>query len=34
MQEAYRRAKETPFPAVEHALSDVQDTGDPRVEAF
>ena len=34
MQEAYRRAKETPFPAVEHAFSDVQDTGDPRVEAF
>jgi TPP-dependent pyruvate/acetoin dehydrogenase alpha subunit len=34
MQEAYRRAKDTPFPAVEHALADVQDIGDPRVEAF
>ena len=34
MQDAYETAKATPFPAVERAFADVQDVGDPRVEAF
>ena len=34
MQEAYEKAKATPYPPAEHAFTDVQDVGDPRREAF
>jgi TPP-dependent pyruvate/acetoin dehydrogenase alpha subunit len=34
MREAYDVAKATPYPSVEQAFADVQDVGDPRVEAF
>jgi len=34
MREAYDAAKATPFPPVDQAFADVQDVGDPRVEAF
>ena len=34
MRAAFETAKATPFPQVERAFADVQDVGDPRVEAF
>jgi pyruvate dehydrogenase E1 component alpha subunit len=34
MHSVYTAAVETPYPPVEHAYQDVQDIGDPRVEAF
>lgn len=34
MEEAYRVAKDTPWPDAAHAWTDVQDAGDPRVRAF
>ena len=34
MAEAYRIARETPHPEPALAFADVQDVGDPRVEAF
>lgn len=33
MAEAYRLARETPYPEPAHAFADVQDVGDPRLEA-
>jgi pyruvate dehydrogenase E1 component alpha subunit len=34
MREAYEAAVATPYPPAEQAFADVQDVGDPRVEAF
>jgi len=34
MRSVYTAAVETPYPPVEHAYQDVQDIGDPRVEAY
>ena len=34
MQKVYKLAKEAPWPSVDLALADVQDSGDPREGAF
>jgi pyruvate dehydrogenase E1 component alpha subunit len=34
MADAYRDAEATPYPAIAHAFTDVQDSGDPRSQAF
>jgi pyruvate dehydrogenase E1 component alpha subunit len=34
MRRAFEIARDTPYPPVAHAFTDVQDIGDPRVDAY